>query len=74
MASDLLGFMYAWGRGVPQDRDHAMTLFGGADPTFLGGKGNKENAFAYLLRTNNLPSAASKTLPQSLLVKFRTRR
>jgi TPR repeat protein len=64
MASDLLGFMYAWGRGVPQDRDHAMTLFGGADPTFLGGKGNKENAFAYLLRTNNLPRRLKDVTPE----------
>lgn len=55
VASVRLGFMYAWGRGVQQDREQAMALFGGASPGFMGLQGKKETTWAWLLRSNALP-------------------
>lgn len=60
VASVRLGFMYAWGRGVPEDRARALESFGGSGTTtfwngLLGGQQKGESELAYLLRMNELP-------------------
>lgn len=60
VASVRLGFMYASGRGVPEDRARALELFGGSGTTtfwngLLGGQQKGESELAYLLRMNELP-------------------
>lgn len=60
LASDLLGFMYAYGRGVPK---RAMALFGGSDAGFMGLQGKKETALAWLRRAGNLPRRMQDATP-----------
>jgi TPR repeat protein len=65
VASVRLGFLYAYGRGVPQDRARAMELFGG---TRGGGtlRSKTETGFAYLLDHNQLPNRPEDVNPQRL--------
>jgi len=69
VASIRLGFMYAWGRGVPQNRERALQLFGGEGTTtfwsgLLGGQQKGESELAYLLRKNELPRRPEEVTPE----------
>lgn len=62
-ASVHLGFLYAFGRGVPRDRAKAMELFGGRSEGLFAETGATESAYAYLLDYNRLPEHVEDVTP-----------
>jgi hypothetical protein len=66
-ASVLLGFLYAFGKGVPKDRAKAVELFGGRAGGGFANRGATESSYAYLLDYDRLPERIEDVTPEYLV-------